>query len=167
MKQLEVDLSKKPNFKCRRENWRTRRKPMEASLDWKPNAHKCQDRESNLGLIGAKRGQICYMLTCFPLMLTYFSCWKSFLKYCALYKYSGTDPGFSKRRGAQIKDWQHLWEQKVSVPPQKQRNSVIFIVNLHDLVHFYCRRHPHKVRHPIFAKIEAKIEGLRIAGVPF
>ena len=33
-------------------------KPAEASLDWKPNAHKCRDRESNPGLIGAKRGKM-------------------------------------------------------------------------------------------------------------
>ena len=33
-------------------------KPAEASLDWKPNACKCRDRESNPGLIGAKRGKI-------------------------------------------------------------------------------------------------------------
>ena len=32
----------------------------EASLDWKPNAHKCRDRELNPGLIGAKRGKIRY-----------------------------------------------------------------------------------------------------------
>ena len=35
-------------------------KPMEASLDWKPNAHKCQNRGSNPGLIGAKRRKIRY-----------------------------------------------------------------------------------------------------------
>ena len=28
-----------------------RGKPTEASLDWKPNAHKCRDRKSNPGLI--------------------------------------------------------------------------------------------------------------------
>ena len=38
----------------------TRGKPTEASMDWKPNAHKCRDRESNPGLIGAKRGKIRY-----------------------------------------------------------------------------------------------------------
>ena len=32
----------------------------EASLDWKPNAHKYWDRESNPGLIGAKREKIRY-----------------------------------------------------------------------------------------------------------
>ena len=31
-------------------------KPAEASLDWKPSAHKCRDWGSNPGLIGAKRG---------------------------------------------------------------------------------------------------------------
>ena len=60
MKQLEIDLSKKSSFRCRRKNWRTRRKPKEASLDWKPNVHKCPDRESNPGLIGAKRRKIRY-----------------------------------------------------------------------------------------------------------
>ena len=38
-------------------------KPKEASLDWKPNAQKCRDRESNPGLIGAKRGRYA-TLTC-------------------------------------------------------------------------------------------------------
>ena len=33
-------------------------KPAEASLGWKPSAHKCRDRGSNRGLIGAKRGKI-------------------------------------------------------------------------------------------------------------
>ena len=60
MKRAETDLCKKPRFRCRRENRRTRGKPTEASLDWKPNAHKCRDRESNPGLIGAKRGKIRY-----------------------------------------------------------------------------------------------------------
>ena len=41
-------------------NRRTRGKPTEASLDWKPNAHKYRDRESNPGLIGAKREKIRY-----------------------------------------------------------------------------------------------------------
>ena len=31
----------------------------ESKLDWKPNAHKCRDRESKPGLIGAKRGIRC------------------------------------------------------------------------------------------------------------
>ena len=35
-------------------------KPTEAILDWKPNAHKRRDQESNLGLIGAKQGKILY-----------------------------------------------------------------------------------------------------------
>ena len=60
MKHSETDLSKKPSFRCRRENRRTRRKPMEARLDWKPNAHKCRDQESNLGLISARRGKMHY-----------------------------------------------------------------------------------------------------------
>ena len=47
-------LWKKPSFRCRRENRRTRRKPTEASLDWKPNAHKCRNPGTNPGLIGAK-----------------------------------------------------------------------------------------------------------------
>ena len=33
-------------------------KPAAASLDWKPSAHKCRDRGSNPGLIGAKREKI-------------------------------------------------------------------------------------------------------------
>ena len=33
-------------------------KPVEASLNWKPSAHKCRDRGSNAGLIGAKQGKI-------------------------------------------------------------------------------------------------------------
>ena len=40
----------------------------EASLDWKPNAHKCQDRWWNPGLIGSKR-RTTHTLTCFPLNL--------------------------------------------------------------------------------------------------
>ena len=37
-------------------NWRTReRLQKQATFDWKPNAHKCQDGESNFGLFGAKR----------------------------------------------------------------------------------------------------------------
>ena len=36
MKCLETDLFKKSSFRCRRENRRTRRKPAEASMDWKP-----------------------------------------------------------------------------------------------------------------------------------
>ena len=39
MKCLETDLFTKSSFRCTRENWRTRRKPAEASMDWKPNAH--------------------------------------------------------------------------------------------------------------------------------
>ena len=35
-------------------------KPTEASLDWEPNAHKRRDRESNPGVIDAKRGKILY-----------------------------------------------------------------------------------------------------------
>ena len=41
-------------------NRRAWRRPTKASLDWKPNACKCQDRESNLGLIDAKRKKICH-----------------------------------------------------------------------------------------------------------
>ena len=55
MKQPETDISKKPSFKCRRENWRPQGKPMEASLDWKPNAHKRRDNESNPGRINTNR----------------------------------------------------------------------------------------------------------------
>ena len=36
------------------------RKPIEASLDWKPNAQKCWDRGSNPGLIGAKQRKMHY-----------------------------------------------------------------------------------------------------------
>ena len=46
------------SFRCRRKTGVPGEKPAEASLDWKPNAHKCRDRESNPGLIGAKRGKI-------------------------------------------------------------------------------------------------------------
>ena len=60
MKHSETDLCKKPNFRCQRENRKTRGKPTEASLDWKPNAHKCRDQESNPELIGIKRGKIRY-----------------------------------------------------------------------------------------------------------
>ena len=35
-----------------------RGKPAVESLDWKQNAYKFWDRESNLGLIGAKQGKI-------------------------------------------------------------------------------------------------------------
>ena len=57
-----------------------REKPAKASLDWKPNAHKCRDRESNPELIGAKRGKIrCANLLPQPvilLMLTFIHCSK-------------------------------------------------------------------------------------------
>ena len=39
---------------------RTQGKPTEADLDWNPNAHKCQDRESSPGLIDAMQGKIHY-----------------------------------------------------------------------------------------------------------
>ena len=39
IKHLEQNYFKKSSFRCRRENQRTRRKPAEASMDWKPNAH--------------------------------------------------------------------------------------------------------------------------------
>ena len=38
------------------------------------------------------------------------------------------------------------------MPPQKRRKIVIFKVNLHDLVHTFCLRRPHKVRRSISAK---------------
>ena len=50
----ETDLCKKPSFRCRMEKWRTWGKPMEASQDWKPNAHKYWDRESNMRPIAMK-----------------------------------------------------------------------------------------------------------------
>ena len=34
-----------------------REKPAKANLDWKPNARKCRDQESDLGLLGANRGK--------------------------------------------------------------------------------------------------------------
>ena len=58
MKDLETKLFKKPinnSFGFRSENQRTLGKPTEASLDWKPNARKCRDQESNPGLIGKAR----------------------------------------------------------------------------------------------------------------
>ena len=33
-------------------------KPVEASLVWKPNAHKCQDQKLNPGLIDTKQGNL-------------------------------------------------------------------------------------------------------------
>ena len=39
----------------------TRGTPTEANLDWKPNALKRRDGESNPGLIGAKQGKIHYV----------------------------------------------------------------------------------------------------------
>ena len=60
MKQPEADLFKKPSFRCRMEFGRTREKPTEASLDWKPDVRKYRDRESNPGLIGAKQKKIRY-----------------------------------------------------------------------------------------------------------
>ena len=72
MKHPEIDLSKKPSFKCRRKNQRTHRKPTEASLDWKPNAHKCWHRELNSVLIDANRGSIRFTdLLLLTLQLTY------------------------------------------------------------------------------------------------
>ena len=47
------------SFRCRKKTGVPEEKPTEASLDCKPNAHKCRDRESNPGLlIGAKQGKI-------------------------------------------------------------------------------------------------------------
>ena len=46
------------SFRCRRKTRVPGEKLAEASLDWKPNAHKCRDRGSNPGLIGAMRGKI-------------------------------------------------------------------------------------------------------------
>ena len=53
MKCLETDLFKKSSLRCRRENRRTRRKPAEASMDWKPNAHMAPGLGIELGPIGA------------------------------------------------------------------------------------------------------------------
>ena len=53
MKCLETDLFKKSSFRCRRENRRTRRKPAEASMDWKPNAHTAPGLGIEPGPIGA------------------------------------------------------------------------------------------------------------------
>ena len=43
------------SFRCRKKTGVPGEKPVEASLDWKPSAHKCQDGGLNQGLIGAKR----------------------------------------------------------------------------------------------------------------
>ena len=45
-------------FRCMRKTVVPGEKPTEAGLDCKPSAHKCRDQASNLGLIGAKRGNI-------------------------------------------------------------------------------------------------------------
>ena len=56
-KHTETDLFKKPSFTCRRENQRTWGNPRKQA--WTGNhAHKRWDRETNLGLIGAKQGKI-------------------------------------------------------------------------------------------------------------
>ena len=55
MKCLETDLFKKSSFRCRRETRRTRRKPAEASMDWKPNAYTAPGLGIEPGPIGAKR----------------------------------------------------------------------------------------------------------------
>ena len=71
---------------------------------------------------------------------------------------SGADPGFLKRGGTQIKDWQNFGTcgdrgcLRGMCPPQKWRKTVIFKINLHDLVHSFCLRCSHKVRRPISAK---------------
>ena len=44
---------KKSSFRCRRENRSTRRKPAEASMDWKPNAHAAPGLGFEPGSIGA------------------------------------------------------------------------------------------------------------------
>ena len=59
-KHLETDLWKEPSFQMQEGKLEVPGKPMEASLDWKPNAHKYWDRRSNPGLIGAKWREIRY-----------------------------------------------------------------------------------------------------------
>ena len=63
--------------------------------------------------------------------------------------HSGADPGFFKRGGAQIKDWQNF-SACGAHPPQKQRK--IASPNSHNLVYSFCLGHQHKVRHSISAK---------------
>ena len=64
---------------------------------------------------------------------------------------AGADPGFFKRGGAQLRT-DRTSTSEGDVPPQKRRKFVIFKANLHNLVHSFCLRLPHKVRHPISAK---------------
>ena len=53
MKCLETDLIKKSSFRCRTENRSARRKPTEASMDWKANAHTALGLGIEPGPIGA------------------------------------------------------------------------------------------------------------------
>ncbi len=63
-----MDLFKKPSFRCRRKTRVPGEKPVEASLDWKPNGHTAPGLGIKPGLSGPQRGGSTAALptTCFP-----------------------------------------------------------------------------------------------------
>ena len=74
-------------------------KPTEASLDWKPNAHKCRNRELNPGLVGAKWDKIRYTS---PLPLLHLSVEEYCIPFSGRILYSEIDPPPKKKKNEWI-----------------------------------------------------------------